>query len=76
MFLEELLDNVKTKNVNGLLELDQDYENELQTVIKRLNRNILLDAETKKSLIDYNDFNKYFNIIVGGGNIWLEQEEK
>lgn len=76
MFLEALLDNVKTKNVNGLLELDRDYENELQTVIKRLNRNILLNAETKKSLIDYNDFNKYLNIMAGGGDRWLEQKEK
>lgn len=76
MFLEELLNNVKTKNVNGLLELERDYENELQTVIKRLNRNILLNAETKKSLIDYNDFNKYLNIMASGGNRWLEQKEK
>lgn len=84
-YLMNLLSNKKTISVEGLIELEPEYENELNKTIKRLNRNITLNKYNIKSLSDDNTviggLQKMFdgcNIpkMIGGTDIWQGLKEK
>lgn len=84
-YLMNLLSNKKTISVEGLMELEPEYENELNKTIKRLNRNITLNKFNIKSLSDDNTviggLQKMFddrNIpkMIGGTDIWQGLKEK
>ena len=84
-YLMNLLSNKKVISVGGLMELQPEYENELNKTIKRLNRNITLNKYNIKSLSDDNTviggLQKMFNSCdipktIGGADIWQGLKEK
>ena len=47
MFLQKLLSKPKTKQLNGVLDLDNDYEYKIKTSINKLNRELFRRSEVE-----------------------------
>lgn len=74
-YLKNLLANKKTVSVDGLLELEREYENELMRVVKRINRNVTLNKYNIKSLSENKSTIEGLQKIYGGNNGWLGLKE-
>ena len=75
-YLRNLLASKKTVSVDGALELEREYENELMRVVKRINRNVTLNKYNIKSLSENKSVIEGLQKISGGNNGWLELKEK
>ena len=75
-YLKNLLANKKTVSIDGLLDLDREYEDEVSRVVKRLNRNITINKYNIKSLSETGDAMDGLRKMIGGNELWLELKEQ
>ena len=74
-YLKNLLEQPRTITVDGLVELEDQYSNDLSKTVKRLNRNITLNKYNIKSLSENKSVIDGLNKIFKEENLWLELKE-
>lgn len=76
-YLKQLLSQLKTENVNGLLELDKDYEEKLGTITKKIHTYTKINRFNIKALSPNKNMAEGLQKMLGGDvTKWLEQNVK
>lgn len=76
-YLKQLLSQIKTENVNGLLELDKNYEEKLGTITKKIRTYTNINRFNIKALSPNKNIAEGLQKILGSEvTKWLEQDVK